>query len=154
VTFTFVKDDVTHMAHFNASNKLKSQLSVKTWRNSRVFEISATNKNLTMKLGKVWRYLWIYIYCSTSNTKGVNGFFLKTVAPSRAPPDFSKVRKVQFSTLHPYCKTFPTVSRLNMGISYETFLEKIPSQKVIEAIERSSNGKVVASGKLMQHVCE
>jgi len=41
-------------------------------------------------------------------------------------------------------------SKLQMG-SYEALMEKIPSQTVIQAVQTSSNGKVIASGKHTQH---
>jgi hypothetical protein len=34
-----------------------------------------------------------------------------------------------------------------MAVSYETLMEKIPSQTVIDAVENASNGRVIASGE-------
>lgn len=38
-------------------------------------------------------------------------------------------------------------TKLQMANAYEALMEKIPSQNVIQAVETSPNGKVVASGK-------
>jgi hypothetical protein len=41
--------------------------------------------------------------------------------------------------------SFSTTSR-QLAVSYESLMEKLPSKPVIEAVEKSSDGKVIASG--------
>lgn len=41
--------------------------------------------------------------------------------------------------------SFHTTSR-RLAVSYESLMEKLPSKPVIEAVEKSSDGKVIASG--------
>ena len=41
---------------------------------------------------------------------------------------------------------FPTTTSRQLAMSYESLTEKLPSKPVIEAVEKSSDGKVIASG--------